>query len=114
MNMDKSKFGLIVSVVFLLIFVELGILYFKDEVSLFKILEIASVALVALLYYFIVSSEVKMALKSVEEELLRIKKEFEGVEKVFERVETAFDEDVKTLKKEVSELKKLLKKLAEK
>lgn len=47
--MKKSKFELIISVVFLLIFVELAILYLKREVSLFKILEISSVALVALI-----------------------------------------------------------------
>jgi hypothetical protein len=102
-----KKFGLIVSVIFFLIFVELAILYLKEQVSLFKILEIASVALVALLYYFIVSSELKMALKLIEEGLMR-------VEKRFEKVEMSFDEDVKILKEEINELKKLLGKSAEK
>lgn len=100
--MKKSKFELIISVVFFLIFVEFAILYLKEEVSLFKILEISSVALVALLYYFIVTSELKMALRSVEKGLMR-------VEKKFEKVEKDFDEDVDILKKQVDELKKLLK-----
>ncbi len=47
--MEKLKFGFIISGVFFLIFVELAIL-FKNEVSLFAILENASVALVALFY----------------------------------------------------------------
>jgi hypothetical protein len=102
-----KKFGLIVSVIFFLIFVELAILYLKEQVSLFKILEIASVALVALLYYFIVSSELKMALKLIEEGLMR-------VEKRFEKVEMSLDEDVKILKKEINGLKKLLGKSAKK
>jgi len=102
-----KKIGLIVSVIFFLIFVELAILYLKEQVSLFKILEIASVALVALLYYFIVSSELKMALKLIEEGLMR-------VEKRFEKVEMSFDEDVKILKEEINELKKLLGKSAKK
>jgi hypothetical protein len=102
-----KKFGLIVSVIFFLIFVELAILYLKEQVSLFKILEIASIALVALLYYFIVSSELKMALKLIEEGLMR-------VEKRFEKVEMSLDEDVKILKKEINGLKKLLGKSAKK
>jgi hypothetical protein len=102
-----KKIGLIVSVIFFLIFVELAILYLKEQVSLFKILEIASIALVALLYYFIVSSELKMALKLIEEGLMR-------VEKRFEKVEMSLDEDVKILKKEINGLKKLLGKSAKK
>lgn len=114
MGESTKKFRLIVSVVFFIVFVEFAILYLKEEVSLFKMLEITSVALVALLYYFIVRSELKMALRSVEEELMRIEKKFENVEKRFEKVEISFDEDVNILKKEVSELKKLLRKLAKK
>lgn len=82
-------------------------MYLKEQVSLFKILEIASVALVALLYYFIVSSELKMALRLIEEGLMR-------VEKRFEKVEMSFDEDIKILKKEINELKKLLGESAKK
>lgn len=102
---------LIISVIFLLIFVELAILFLKDEVSLFAILETTSVALIALFYYFIVSSEVKMALRSVEEVLMRVEKKFEDVEKRFEKVEIDFDEDVNILKDEIRKLEKLLKKL---
>jgi len=109
--MEKSKFGLIISVIFFLIFVELAILYLKDEVSLFAILETTSVALIALFYYFIVSSEVKVALRSVEEVLMRVEKKFEDVEKRFEKVELDFDEDVNILKDEIRKLEKLLKKI---
>ena len=69
-----KKLGLIIFVIFFLIFVELVILYLKEEVSLFKILEITSVGLVALLYYFIVSSEVKIALRSVREALMSLRR----------------------------------------
>lgn len=51
----------------------------------------AFVALVALLYYFVVSSELKMALRLIAEGLMR-------VEKRFEKVEMSFDEDIKILK----------------
>jgi hypothetical protein len=47
-----------------------------------------------------------MALRSVEEALMRIKK-FEDVEKRFEKVETDFDEDVNILKNEIRKLEKL-------
>jgi uncharacterized protein YybS (DUF2232 family) len=109
--MEKLKFGFIISVVFFLIFVELAILYLKDEVSLFAILETSSVALLALVYYFIVSSEVKMALKSVEEVLMRIETRFEDVERRFEKTEMDFDEDVRIMKDEIAKLEGLLKKL---
>ena len=100
------------SVIFFIIFVKLAILFLKDEVSLFAILETTSVALIALLYYFIVSSEVKMAsLRSVEEVLMRVEKKFEDVEKRFEKVEVDFDEDVNILKNEIRKLEKLLKKI---
>lgn len=67
-------------------------------------------ALVVLLYYFIVSSELKMALRFVEETLMRVEEKFEDVEKKFERVKQSFDEDIHVLKREVGELKELLKK----
>lgn len=107
--MDKSKFGLIITVIFLLVFVELAILYLREEVSLFSILEVSSVALVALFYYFIITTEVKIGLKSVEEGLIRVEERFENVEKRFEKVEMSFHEDIETLKKEVKELRKLFK-----
>jgi uncharacterized protein YoxC len=106
--MKKSKLKWILSIVFFLIFVELAILYLREEFSLIKMLEVTSVALVVLLYYFIVRSEVKLALKSVEEGLMRVEKKFEGVEKRFEKVEKRLEEDINVLKKKINELSKLL------
>lgn len=109
-----KKFGIIVSVFFLLIFLEVVIMELKKEVSLIRMLEIGSVALVIILYYSIVRTEVRIASKVMREALMRVEKKFEDVEKRFERVEKSFDEDVRTLKKEVYELKHLLKKDARK
>jgi len=91
-----KKFGYVISIFFLLIFVEFAIMQLREEVSLITLLEIASVALIILLYYFIVRIEVRVASKIIEERLMKVEKRFEVVEKRFD--------------KDVRELKELLKK----
>ena len=105
--MKSREIGLIIYTFFLLILVQVALMYFKEEISIITILEAASFGLVIVIYYFIVSAEVKIAAKTIEDRLMK-------VEKSFERVEKRFNEEVKILKKEVSELKTLLQKTPKK
>lgn len=91
-----KKFGYVISAFFLLIFIQFAIMQLRQELSLIMLLEIGSVALIILLYYFIVRIEVRVASKIIEERLMRVEERFENVEKRFE-------EDIR-------ELKELLKK----
>ena len=99
--MKLREIGLIIYAFFLLILVQIALMYFKEEISIITILEVASFGLVIIIYYFIVSAEVGIVAKTIEERLMK-------VEKSFERVEEKFNDEVKIFKKEVSELKKLL------
>jgi len=99
----KKEFILIIYAFFLLIFINFAIMKIKEELSMITILEVGSVAILILLYYFIVSTEVRLASEILEKRLLK-------VQKAFESVENRFNEEVKILREEVIELKELLKK----
>lgn len=110
--MELSAVKMIVSATFLLIVVELAIIYLTPQVSLSSMLEVFSIVLVALLYYFIVSTELKTAFRHVTEALVRVEEKFEdvkgrfeSVEKKFERVNQSFDEDIEVLRGELSEMR---------
>lgn len=112
MNLEPSEIKMIVSVAFLLVVVELAIVYLIPGVSLSSILEVFSILLVALLFYFIVSTELKVAVRRVNEGLIQVEKKFENVEerfenveKKFERVNQSFDEDIEVLKGELGEMR---------
>ena len=91
-----EKFKIIIPIFFLLIFLELVIMLLSEEISLIKIVEIGSVGLIIILYYYIIRKEVRDASKIIEERLMIVEKKFEDIER-------RFDEDI-------LELKQLLKK----
>jgi len=90
-GVKMEKFKIIIPIFFLLIFLELVIIQLSEEISLIKMIEIGSVGLIIILYYYIIRKEVRDASKIIEERLM-------VVEKKFENIERRFDEDIFELK----------------
>jgi len=91
-----KKFGkeatLIIIIFSLLIFVNFTIMHLKEQISMISLFEIISVALVVVLYYFIINREMKIASKIIEKRLMNVEKKFEEIDK-------KLDEDANNLKK---------------
>lgn len=98
-----KEFGLIIIVFFLLIFVNFAIMQLKEEISLISFFEISSVALVIILYYFIINREMKIASKIIEKRLMK-------VEKKFEEIDRKLDEDARNLRELLVGYRKLRRK----
>ena len=86
-----KRFGLMILIFFLLIFVNTAVMQLKEKVSLITILEISSIAILIILYYSIIKIETRLASKIIEKRLMK-------VEKRFEKIEKRFDEDIRELK----------------
>jgi len=102
-----KKFGkeatLIIIIFSLLIFVNFTIMHLKEQISMISLFEIISVALVVVLYYFIINREMKIASKIIEKRLMNVEKKFEEIDK-------KLDEDANNLKKLLIGFRNLRKK----
>jgi len=94
---------LIVIIFFLLIFVNFTIMHLKEQISIISLFEIISVALVIVLYYFIINREMKIASRIIEEKLMKVEKKFEDIDK-------KLDEDASNLKELLADYRKLKRK----
>ena len=98
-----KEFSLIIIVFLLLMFVNFSIMQLKKEVSIITLFEMSSVALIIVLYYFIINREMKIASKTIEKRLMK-------VEKKFEEIDRKLDEDAYNLKELLSDYRKLRRK----
>jgi len=105
--MKLKEIGLIIYAFFLLIIIQIALMYLKEEISIITILEVGSFALIIFIYYCVVNTEVNIAAKKLEDRLMKI-------EKCFEVVEMKFNEEIKIFNKGISELKTLLKETSKK
>ena len=94
---------LIVIIFFLLIFVNFTIMHLKEQISIISLFEIISVALIIVLYYFIINREMKIASRIIEEKLMKVEKKFEDIDK-------KLDEDASNLKELLADYRKLKRK----
>jgi glucan phosphoethanolaminetransferase (alkaline phosphatase superfamily) len=97
----KVELKHVLLIFFFLIGIEIVILELREEISLIRVLELISICLIALVYYFILRIETREASKLIEKRLDKIGDEFE-------RVEKRLAEELRLLKVEVEELGKFV------